>query len=95
MSHHGTEGHAASDDLRNEMRKQIARMEERSGATGEFPHGKLNHNDEGELAMIVGADEAKGVVFIDFGKSIRWFAMTPTEVDGLIALLEEHKKAIR
>lgn len=43
------------------------------GATGEFPDGQLNKNDEGELRLGVGI-EGKNVI-IDFGKPIEWIGM--------------------
>lgn len=43
------------------------------GATGKFPDGKLNKDDEGELRMKIG--ESKGRVIIDFGKPVTWFGL--------------------
>ena len=45
------------------------------GATGNFPQGKLNEADEGELQLAVGAKPGK--VIIDFGKSVKWIGMEP------------------
>ena len=47
------------------------------GATGKFPQGKLNQDDEGELRLAVSS--AGDLVRIDFGKAITWLAMPPDE----------------
>lgn len=58
------------------------------GATGEFPDGKINENDEGELKMAVGH---KGeLVFIDFGKPVKWIGMNPSEALQLAKMITEH-----
>jgi len=43
------------------------------GPTGEFPQGKLNADDEGELKLMISHDEQNLV--LDFGKPIAWCAM--------------------
>jgi len=48
---------------------------ETPGPTGNFPEGKLNDDDEGELAIAIIADKTKQVVAIDFGKPVHWLAM--------------------
>lgn len=47
----------------------------RVGATGNYSDGQLNSSDEGELKLSVSVQE--GLVHIDFGKSVQWFAMPP------------------
>jgi hypothetical protein len=49
------------------------------GATGKFPAGKLDASDEGELQMGIAYDKANGVVRLDFGKPVAWFALYPQE----------------
>lgn len=44
------------------------------GATGKFPHGKLNDHDEGEL--IVALHVEGGKIVMEFGKRISWLALT-------------------
>lgn len=48
------------------------------GATGEFPEGKLDESDEGELRLAVGVDRDLNVR-IDFGKPVAWLAMAPEQ----------------
>lgn len=65
------------------------------GATGQFPRGKLNKDDDGELKIAVGQN--KGVVFMDFGKSVSWIAMEPAQAEEfartLLQYAEEAKEA--
>lgn len=60
------------------------------GATGKFPHGKLNKDDEGELAMKVGVQNGK--VVLDFGKEIAWLGMNPQDAADLASLLLKHAR---
>ena len=101
MSHHGNpeeqseimkEFRKASH--RNAMPKLDDKAKEIIGATGRFPHGKISKDDEGEIAMAVGSDPSRGVVFIDFGESVQWFGMTAKEVDGLCELLQQHRATL-
>ena len=47
------------------------------GATGNYPQGKLNNDDEGELRMAI-VSKGKTVV-IDFGKPVHWLGMSREE----------------
>lgn len=58
------------------------------GATGEYPHGKLNVHDQGELKAAIGITR-KGMVCIDFGKPVAWLAMTPDEADEIARMIVE------
>jgi hypothetical protein len=64
------------------------------GATGNFPHGKLNPTDEGELQMGMTSIRSKGVVRIDFGKPITWFALRPAEARAFAEMLIERANAL-
>ena len=52
-------------------------MQNKPGATGKFPHGKLGRSDEGELRVAVARDEQYGLVRVEFGKPVAWLAMKP------------------
>jgi hypothetical protein len=52
------------------------------GPTGEFPRGKLNDADEGELTLAITSEA--GVVRIDFGKPTAWIGLDP---DAALACL--------
>ena len=47
------------------------------GPTGEFPEGKLNENDDGELAVGMTIDNGKVVML--FGTPITWIAFSPEQ----------------
>ena len=64
------------------------------GPTGKFPRGKIGPSDNGELAMIIGTDKEKGIVFVDFGTPVHWFALSALEVDGLCRMLQDQKKKL-
>lgn len=51
--------------------------EPKLGATGEFPDGKLNEEDEGQLRLAITARD--GNVIIAFGKPVAWLAMPADE----------------
>ena len=50
---------------------------EKLGATGEYPKGKLNKDDEGELQLAIVAHE--GNVIIDFGETVTWLGLPKEE----------------
>ena len=50
-------------------------MNERIGPTGEFPDGKMNEHDEGELKMALAVDAKNKVVVMDFGKPVAWIGL--------------------
>ena len=47
------------------------------GATGEFPDGKLNENDEGGLQMAIFTKDEN--LIIEFGKPVHWLGMSKAE----------------
>lgn len=59
------------------------------GATGRFPYGKANADDEGELAMALAADHSQGIVRVEFGKPVAWLGLPSAQARGLAALLIE------
>jgi hypothetical protein len=59
--------------------------DQKLGATGNFPDGKLNPEDEGELRAAVGIGE--GHVIVNFGKAIGWLALNPEEAIAFAELL--------
>lgn len=49
------------------------------GATGEFPEGKLNDDDEGSLNVGIAYDKQTGIVHIEFGKPVAWLGLSPSQ----------------
>src|ERR1700691_2146243 len=63
-------------------------QDEGVGATGEFPQGKLNKHDEGELRMRIGHKGTE--VLIEFGKPVAWVGMPK---DNALEFARKVKKA--
>lgn len=62
------------------------------GATGTFPEGSLGPHDEGAIQMAV-AHDSKGLVHVNFGKDVSWFAVPPEQAINLGKLLMSHAGA--
>jgi hypothetical protein len=58
------------------------------GPTGEFPDGKLNEDDAGELQLAIGHNN--GNVIVQFGTAVSWFALLPEGARGLAEMLLVH-----
>lgn len=57
------------------------------GATGNFPQGKLDDTDQGELRLGVAYDKLNGIVRIDFGKPVAWLGLGPPEAFAFAKML--------
>lgn len=80
MSHHGDNPFEEPERrtlLTNELRRKLFDSTNLVGATGQWPLGKLNDDDEGGLRLALKAEN--GTVVIDFGTSVTWVGMTPQE----------------
>lgn len=62
--------------------KKYEAVYDKIGATGNYPDGKLNQYDMGELNLAVGVDN-KGNVVLQFGKPVTWLAMTRDEAKSI------------
>jgi len=62
------------------------------GATGKFPQGKLNDDDEGELRMAIAYDKVDGIVRLEFGKPVKWLGLPPPEAIQLAEKLLWHAR---
>ena len=78
MAHHGG---FEKGGLSPELRSLLGMPEEaKLGSTGQFTHGKLCPEDEGEIQLAINADPATESVTINFGdKPVAWLAMTPQQ----------------
>ena len=86
MAHHGSE-------LPEYMRDEARRL--KLGATGQFPEGKVDEVDEGEIQFAVAADALKSKVYVNFGKPVAFLGMTPEQAQQLGAMLQEKAFAAR
>lgn len=71
VSRAGTDGPRPLAERVSALRQML--LAKTPGATGEFPDGKINPEDEGELRLAVGHDQDN--VRIEFGKQVAWLAM--------------------
>lgn len=85
---------AAIKYIRGGGRVLDAKAGARPGATGKFPDGKLNEDDEGELRLAVFGDQENGVVTVLFGKPIVWLGLPPGEAREFARLIVEHADKI-
>lgn len=74
MSHHGSEIPANWDKQHTETVL---------GATGEYPDGKINQQDKGEIAVGIAVHEGK--LIMDFGaEPVHWGGLTKKEAIELV-----------
>lgn len=59
------------------------------GATGQFPRGKVDAHDEGELRLALAADHQHGFVRVEFGKRISWLGLPSADARKIAAALIE------
>ena len=62
------------------------------GPTGEFPHGKLTKDDEGQIQFSIGRKDDR--VVMDFGKPVRWIGMAADDAREVGKALIKHAKKI-
>ncbi len=63
------------------------------GATGTFPQGVLNDDDQGALKIGIAFNKADGLVHMDFGKPVAWTAFPPEHAVHLAKMLLRHAGA--
>jgi hypothetical protein len=82
--HHGDE----LEELRRQKElKELLGPPFGLGATGRFPEGKLNADDEGEIAVGIAADRKNRKVVVDFGKPVAWIGFSPEQATELGEML--------
>ena len=99
MSHHSSEslGSSLLDDAFSKDLSRAKKLlhDEQLGATGQYPHGKLCPQDEGEIKIAIAADPKNQVVLIDFGKPVASIGFTPKEAHDIANMLIEKAFACR
>ncbi len=90
MSNHSSE---SDFEMQRRMASQIGKAlasnpDERLGATGKFPRGKLTQHDEGEIGIRVAS--VNGTVVIDFGKPTAWVGFSPDDARRLADALRRY-----
>ena len=51
------------------------------GATGEFPNGKINEDDQGQIKIGITTEDRK--IIVAFGKPVEWIGFTRDEAISL------------
>lgn len=62
------------------------------GATGNYPRGKLNEEDEGGLRLAVRAHD--GVVMIAFGKEVSWLGLEKQDALQFAQAIIKHAESL-
>jgi hypothetical protein len=63
------------------------------GATGYFPQGQLNDDDQGGINIGVAYDKLDGIVRVEFGKPVAWLGLPPPEAIEFAKHLLRHAGA--
>lgn len=84
--------HHGGRDEQEMMRRLMDQLEGR--AKRNYSEGRVGATDEGDLAIAVAADPAKGIVIIDFGKNLSWLGMGPEQAVHLAKMLIEKARAV-
>lgn len=63
-------------------------MSEELGATGRYPRGKLNADDQGELRIAIGREGSS--IVVDFGKEVKWIGFAPEDARAFAVTLLRH-----
>jgi hypothetical protein len=65
-----------------------------TGATGDYPQGRLNADDQGGLRMAIAADPGNGIVRVDFGKPVAWVGLDKATALALADNLRRHANSL-
>ena len=86
MSHHSNQPYIPpiNEKLEEELKVLQKRLH------GEFPNGRLNKEDDGALAVMVGHEMGK--VVIQFPHPTAWIGFTPEQAMDIAQLLISHAR---
>jgi hypothetical protein len=99
MAHHGSQDFSDMAKYQDMINKQYKNGEnlfkafaERVGlgATENFPDGKIDPSDEGEIRFAMTISDGK--LIMNFGKPTVWVGLTKENVNDLVAYLQEKVK---
>lgn len=80
MSHHGND--PTTPDFLRDMQRQLQ---------GEFPEGRLNANDQGSVAVMVGHE--RGKVVMQLPHPTAWIGFTPQQALDIAETLIRHARS--
>ena len=69
---------------------QTEAAEQKLGPTNQFPRGRLNPNDDGEIRMAIFPDEKSRVIIVEFGIELSWIGMPPQQAREMGESLIKH-----
>jgi len=75
---------------KNELRKRFLSQQTGTPPPRVWPNGRLNGDDDGELAVAIASDPAKKLIIMNFGMPVAWVGLSPDCTRNLIALLQDH-----
>lgn len=103
MAHHGLEPQGFMNNDWDHFQKDMPASQQdrinaseamksfkKIGATGNFPDGKLNSSDEGEIQ--IGIKQIDGRVVMNFGKPIEWIGFTKEQAVQIAESLIKNSK---
>ena len=70
----------------------------RPGPTGDYPHGKLNPDDEGGINVALSrqtAPDGTPMVQLDFGKPVAWLSLPREQAIAFALLILKHATGAR
>lgn len=59
------------------------------GPTGQFPRGRADVDDDGELRLALATDHANALVRIAFGRPVAWLGLPAEDARALAHMLVE------
>ncbi|AMV20438.1 hypothetical protein VT03_21245 [Planctomyces sp. SH-PL14] len=88
--------HHGDNPFEQEQSRLIERLKQQQEgmAKREYPNGRLNASDDGEVAFKIGGDGERGVVVIDFGKPVTWVGMTPQQAVEMAQLMIKNAREV-
>lgn len=90
VSHHGD---IPFEERQSELLKRFQQQQEGT-AQRQWPNGRINSDDDGELAFAIGPGDKAETIVVNFGKPVEWVGMPPDQAIQLAQLLIKHARAI-
>ena len=86
-------GHHGEKPINSELLKFFQEQQQGTAAR-QYPDGRIHGDDEGAIALKIGSDPEKQLVFIEFAKLTTWSAFTPQQAIELAQSLIKHARAV-
>lgn len=84
-----------NEDMQEQSRLlDLLRKQKEGTAERQWPEGRVDGTDDGQVAFKIESDPDTQVVKIDFGKPVVWVGMGPQDAVQMAQLLIKHARAI-